>query len=134
MSYGTIGHISEAILPLNPNVQLGDQITIVTADAERIYILSFVIDPADNTAIAGFSDYQHYLFYNHQQHLQPDTNFSLLIQSRKSPNGSHLRSTSSVFLPQTASEQAPYQEASRLPAIESYMSSATNTDWPEEQL
>ena len=134
MSYGTIGHISEAILPLNPNLQLGDQITIVTGDAERLYVLSFVIDPGDTTAIAGFSDYQHYLFYNHQQNLQPATNFSLLIQSRKASDGRHLRSTSSVFLPSTTAEQSPYQEASRLPAVESYMSSASNSDWPEEQL
>ena len=121
-------------MPLNPNVQLGDQITIVTGDAERLYVLSFVIDPGDTTAIAGFSDYQHYLFYNHQHNFQPTSEFSLLIQSRKATDGRHLRSTSSVFLSSRTAEQTPYQEASRLPAIESYMSSATNTDWPEEQL
>lgn len=134
MSYNTVGNMSEAILPLNTNLQQGDQITIVTADAQRLFVFSFIIDPADTTQVTGFSDYQHYLFYNHQQDLSPTSNYSLIIQSRKASDGRHLRSTSSVFLPANTAEQTPYQEASRLPAIESYMSQASNTDWPEEQL
>lgn len=134
MSYNTIGAVSEALLPMNPRFKIGDQLSFIYGDAQSLHTFSFVIDPTDTTPINSFSRYEGFLFFVHNANLDAPTCFSLIVQSRKAPNGSHLRSTSSVKLTYNAETQSPYQEASRIPAIESYMSSATNTDWPEEQL
>ena len=133
-SYNTIGAVSEAVLALNANLKIGDQISFVYGDAHKLYIYSIILNPADTTPVTTFSNEEGFLFYVHNANLDGATCFSLIVQSRKAENGKHLRSTSSVMLTWNAQTQAPYQEASRLPAIESYMSSATNTDWPEEQL
>ena len=134
MSYDTIGAVSEAILPLNPRFKIGDQLSFIYGDALSLHTFSFIIDPADTTPVTTFSRYEGMLFFVHNANLDGATCFSLIVQSRKAANGNHLRSTSSVRLNWNAQTQPPYQEASRLPAIESYMSSAKNTDWPEEQL
>ena len=133
-SYNTIGAVSEAVLALNANLKIGDQITFVYGDAHKVYVYSIILDPTDTTTVTTFSNEEGFLFYVHNANLDGATCFSLIVQSRKAANGKHLRSTSSVALTYNAETQTPYQESSRLPAIESYMSSATNTDWPEEQL
>lgn len=133
MSYNTIGAVSESLLPLNPRFKIGDQLSFIYGDAQSLHTFSFIIDPTDTTPVTTFSRYEGMLFFVHNANLDAPTCFSLVVQSRKAANGSHLRSTSSVKLTWNAQNQSPYQEASRLPAIESYMSSATNSDWPEEQ-
>lgn len=134
MSYNTIGAVSEAILPMNPRFKIGDQLSFIYGDAQSLHTFSFIIDPTDTTPITTLSRYEGFLYFVHNANLDAPTCFSLVVQSRKAANGSHLRSTSSVKLTFNAVTQSPYQEASRLPAIESYMSSASNSDWPEEQL
>ena len=134
MSYNTIGAVSEALLPLNPRFKIGDQLSFIYGDAQSLHTFSFIIDPTDTTPVTTFSRYEGMLFFVHNANLEGKTCFSLIVQSRKALNGQNLRSTSSVMLTWAAKTEAPYQEASRLPAIESYMSSATNSDWPEEQL
>lgn len=133
-SYNTIGAVSENLIAMNDNLKVGDQITFVYGDAQKLYVYSIILNPADTTPITTFSYENGNLVYIHNANLDSATCFSLIIQSRRAANGKHLRSTSYVVLSASAHGQAPYQEASRLPAIESYMSSATNSDWPEEQL
>lgn len=134
MAYNTIGAVSEAILPVNPQLKIGDQLSFIYGDAQSLHTFSFIIDPADATAVTTFSQRGAALAFNMNDNLEADTCFSLIVQSRKAANGNHLRSTSAILLSVNTQNQAPYQESSRLPAIESYMSAATNTDWPEEHL
>lgn len=133
-AYNTIGGVSESLLAKNPTIAIGDQITFVYGDATSLHVYSIIVDPTDMTPVNTFQWYEGMLLYTHGIQLDGATCFSLIVQSRKAANGKHLRSTSRVKLTYNAQTQPPYQEASRLPAIESYMSSATNTDWPEEQL
>lgn len=133
-TYNTIGGVSESLLAKNPSILVGDQITFVYGDAESLQVYSIFVNPADTTPVNTFQSYEGLLMYTHGIQLDGKTVFALIVQSRKAANGNHLRSTSSVVLGSNAMSQPPYQEASRLPAIESYMSTATNSDWPEEQL
>lgn len=133
-SYNTIGDVSQDILALNEILKNGDQITFVYGDVHKLYVYSIILDPTDTNPITTFSNENGYLLYVHNANLESATCFSLIVQSRSAANGKHLRSTSYVMLSASARGQSPYQEASRLPAIESYMSSATNSDWPEEKL
>lgn len=133
-AYNTIGSVTESLLAIPQSLKVGDQLTFAYGDEEECYIYSFILNPSDNTPVDMFSWYQGRLMYTHGKNLKGTSTFGLIVQSRKAANGSHLRSTSLVELTANARAQSPYQEASRLPAIESYMSSATNTDWPEEQL
>lgn len=133
-SYNTIGALSEAVLALNTTLKVGDQLSFIYGDAQSLHTFSFIIDPTDTTPVTTFSNEEGFLFYVHNANLEGATCFALIVQSRKAANGKHLRSTSSVKLTYNAQTQPPYLEASRLPAIESYMSQASNTDWPEEQL
>lgn len=133
-AYNTIGGVSESLLAKNSSIAVGDQITFVYGDAESLHVYSIIVDPADTTPVNTFQSYEGLLLYTHGIQLDGNTVFAMVIQSRKAANGKHLRSTSKVVLSSNSRQQTPYQEASRLPAIESYMSAATNTDWPEEQL
>jgi hypothetical protein len=133
-AYNTIGNVTESLLAVPQSLKVGDQLTFAYGDEGETYIYSFILDPTDNTPVDMFSWYQGRLMYTHGKNLKGTSTFGLIVQSRKAANGSHLRSTSLVELTANARAQSPYQEASRLPAIESYMSSTTNSDWPEEQL
>lgn len=133
-AYNTIGGVSESLLAKNPSILVGDQITFVYGDTASLHVYSIIIDPTDTTPVNTFQWHQGMLLYTHGIELDGTSVFALIVQSRKAANGNHLRSTSGVVLGSNAMSQPPYQESSRLPAIESYMSSATNTDWPEEQL
>lgn len=133
-TYNTIGGVSESLLAKNTSIFVGDQITFVYGDTASLHVYSIIIDPADTTPVNTFQLHQGMLLYTHGIQLDGSTVFAMIVQSRKAANGNHLRSTSGVVLGPNAMSQPPYQEASRLPAIESYMSSATNTDWPQDQL
>lgn len=132
---GTIGAVSTALKTAYPNLEDGDQITVVIvgqiAGALASDIFSFVIDPASTEATSKFSPASGEISVNSDIYKMGGA----VIVSREGANGEHLRSTTNIQINNDTLAGAPYDADSKTAAIESYMASgAANTDWAEESI
>lgn len=132
---GTIGAVSTALKTAYPNLQDGDQITVVIvgqiAEALESDIFSFVIDPSSTEATSRFVPNTGEISVNSDL----GKIGGAVIVSREGANGEHLRSTSFLLINNALTESAPYDADSKTAAIKSYMTSGTaNTDWEQEPI
>lgn len=131
----TIGGLSTILLASYPTLKEGDQITLVAVGnaqgAIESTVFSFEINHTDAKAVSGFILREGYITWEHG-----GKSFAgAVIVSREGANGEHLRSTASLKIVATYTEEAPYDATSKAAAIESYMNSASvNADWAEESI
>lgn len=118
-----------------PFLKEGDQITLVIAEfpyqSLQFRVLSYILNRNDGTPITNW------LCANNMIEFEADDVIigSAIIISREGAHGEHLRSTSFLTLNASEVHNAPYDNASKQAAIESYMSSgAENLDWTEEPI
>ena len=134
-SLATIGAVSTAMKAAYPNLQDGDQITVVivgqiggTLSSD---VFSFVIDTTSAVATAKFTAMAGKISVKSDLYMIGGA----VIVSREGANGEHLRSTTSVQINDYTLGQAPYDAASKAAAIESYQNAAgANADWAEESI
>lgn len=129
-----IGQYSETLLAQNSFLKEGDQLTFVMFSNAGVYVKSFILSTTDQTQIEGFSKVSGHFAFD----FLPDAGATLIascvVLSREGKNGQHLRSTTALTLTTAAAADTHYTSTAKDAAIASYMSAATNTDWPEEQL
>ena len=131
----TIGAVSTALLGGYPQLKNGDQLTFVSVsvdgDAIATEIASIVLDEASSVATEMFVADSNKILVN----ANVTEGGVAVIVSREGTNGEHLRSTTSLVLPDSVLAAAPYDSDSKAAAIKSYMSSAAvNADWAEESI
>ena len=131
----TIGKVSTLLKAGYPSLKDGDQVTIVGCaplnGAINAVVFSFIIDVTSTEATSVFvADGD-----SMNVELSNVTDAGAIIVSREGDMGKHLRSTSLLSIDEQRTERAPYDEASKQAAIESYMASgATNDNWAEEPI
>ena len=131
----TIGAVSTLLVNQYPSLQNGDQITIVFAIPSPGGISaiahSFLVSTTSTETTSLFEASTEELRI---PYLYGSYGGSVIV-SRQGANGEHLRSNSSLKLPIEAYSEAPFTEASKTAAIESYMASdSVNSDWAEESI
>ena len=131
----TIGKVSEALIGAFPQLKNGDQITLIlgasATNSLSFDIFSFVLDTTSKEKVAGFDKAAGSISWSGAQ----GGSVGAVIVSREGANGEHLRSTTTLTVASTVSDNAPYDDASKAAAIESYKSAAsTNADWAEESV
>ena len=134
-SLTTIGAVSTAMKAAYPNLQDGDQITVViVGQMEKTLasdIFSFVIDTTSAVATARFTAEAGKISVSSNLYKIAGA----VIVSREGTNGEHLRSNTTITINQDATIARPYDAVSKAAAIESYMSAASvNSDWAEESI
>lgn len=134
-SVNTIGAISTILKNANSSLKDGDQVTIVgigsLADGMNCSVMSFLVDTTSSDSISGFTAEDDTLDFTFPQGQLAGA----IIVSREGENGQHLRSTTSLFIPNDYRTQAPYDATSKTAAIKSYMKQAgAEGDWAEESL
>lgn len=131
----TIADLSNYLIRGYPELNEGDQVTLVIAEVPanslQFRVISYILDKSDETEIEHWGCVQ-----NNISFLANDEIVSAsLIVSREGAHGEHLRSTSFLAIDDGMKSQAPYDEASKQAAIDSYMDSgATNENWAEEPI
>ena len=93
--------------------------------------VSFIIRDGDTTPVEGFSNVEGELGLNSDNLNGGNNVAAAVILSREGPDGSHLRSTTSLILETGLSVIEPYNAASKEAAIRSYMASGSTSDWPQ---
>lgn len=131
----TVGALSTALLAAYPSLKSGDQLTFVTtataAGVLTASVFSVVLNTTSADAVSGFAAGANTITFTPVN----GCNGGAVITSREGSNGEHLRSTSSLVIPDSVLAAAPYNTDSKDAAITSYMSSsAGNSDWAEESL
>lgn len=118
-----------------PFLKEGDQITLVIAEfpyqSLQFRVISYILDRNDGTPITNW------LCANNMIEFEADDVIvgAAIIVSRGGTHGEHLRSTSFLAINEKMKSQAPYDEASKQAAIESYMASgAINDNWAEDPI
>ena len=131
----TIGKVSTAMLAAYPHLKEGDQVTFVSASvnegAIKTDVMSFIIQSDSKVATSKFTADASAFIYG----ATVTEGAIAVIISREGTNGEHLRSTEYLKITANVHTAAPYDEASKTAAIESYQSSdASNSDWAEESI
>lgn len=131
----TVGTVSTLLMAAYPSLKEGDQITIVhcgsVGNTLEGVAESFILNKTSADALTGFSAQNDNILFEASY---ADLSYSIIV-SREGSDGEHLRSTSILVAKDSEVGGAPYNEASKTAAIESYMASgAANTDWAEESI
>lgn len=131
----TIGGLSSILLASYPTLKEGDQITLVAVGNPQntlsAMVFSFVLDSTSAETVSGFTLGDGNITW------EPGGNSfaGAVIVSREGANGEHLRSTASLQIVSSFTENAPYDATSKAAAIESYQNAAgANSDWAEESI
>lgn len=128
-----IGGVSYWLEHYNPFLRDGDQLTIVTMmgvdEQIDIDIFSFILDKDSGEGIDRFDVHRGTIRY-----ASPIVNgIAAVIVSREGPNGQHIRSSSSLKIPDDLIDNPPYDAATKAAAIASYQrAGADNSDWAED--
>ena len=131
----TIAELSDYLISQYDFIKEGDQVTLVITEdpyqSLQFRVISYILDKSDKTEIEHWS-----CDHNKITFLADDVIIgAALIISREGAHGEHLRSTSFLTLNAGEVHNAPYDEASKQAAIESYMASgAINDNWAEEPI
>lgn len=130
-----IGDFSKALLKGYTSLREGDQVTFVSTtpgvSGIEAHLFSFIIDSTSLEALTDFTTMPGII------NVEPifGMNAGSIIISREGAIGEHLRSTESLEISTEIKERAPYNDASKQAAIESYMASgATNDNWAEDPI
>lgn len=131
----TVSDLFTLLVRQYPWLHQGDQMTIVyhqpSYDTLTFAILSLICDVNDTTPITGWSCNTDVILFEAESSIKGGS----IIVSREGTHGEHLRSTSLLTISEQDVFNAPYDEASKQAAIESYMTSgAENLDWSEEPI
>lgn len=131
----TIAELSNYLISQYDFVKEGDQVTLVITEdpyqSLQFRVISYILDKSDETEI------EHWGCAHNKITFEADDVIigSALIISREGAHGEHLRSTSFLTLNAGEVHKAPYDDASKQAAIESYMASgATNDNWAEDPI
>lgn len=131
----TIGQFSSLMLSHYHDLKEGDQVTLVIAEYNQptlqFTVISYILNRNDETAIERWFCTNNNISFDNYFEIVGAT----IIISREGEHGEHLRSSSLLTINPDFSANAPYDEASKQAAIESYMASgATNDNWAEEPI
>lgn len=131
----TIADLSNYLIREYPNLHEGDQVTLIIAEVPgyslQFRVFSYILDKSDETEIEHWGCDRNRISFAADDAIVGAS----LIVSREGTHGEHLRSTSFLAINEEMKSQAPYDNASKQAAIESYMDSgATNDNWAEDPI
>ena len=131
----TIADLSNYLIREYPDLHEGDQVTLVIAELPgyslQFRVFSYILDKSDETEIENWGCDRNKISFEANDQIVGAS----LIVSREGTHGEHLRSTSFLAINEEMKSQAPYDEASKQAAIESYMASgAINDNWAEDPI
>lgn len=135
----TIGELSQKFLTEYSSLKEGDQVTFAFVGQNNgvldSTVFSFIVNSTSTTPIGDvLSGVTFDADFVLVESGMSDAACAVIV-SREGANGEHLRSNAFMVLGSDVRSAAPYDDASKTAAIESYMTSgAANTDWAEESI